>query len=185
MRQPLNRKFGTINTLRADFDLYETPSIATEELLKVELLTSRILEPSCGRGAISEVLISHGHSVVSRDLYDHGYGIVGKDFFNLKSIPPIDIVTNPPFTNQNEYCIHAIDLLHENNQFCCFLRLDFLSSKGRKKFLVNSPLKVVHVFSSRIRIRTPNSTKPRGGINYAWFVWNKGWKKSPVINWIY
>ena len=45
-------------------DLYETPEVATLALLAVEPLPPTILEPACGRGAISKVLRSAGHTVI-------------------------------------------------------------------------------------------------------------------------
>src|SRR5262245_65793116 len=54
-------------------DLYETPSMAVEALLRVLALPSgAIWEPACGRGAIANVLRAHGHRVVCTDLIDYG-----------------------------------------------------------------------------------------------------------------
>jgi hypothetical protein len=61
-------------------DFHETPSVAVEALLSVETFTGPIWEPACGRGAISEVLIEHGHDVISTDLVDRGYGTGRTDF---------------------------------------------------------------------------------------------------------
>jgi hypothetical protein len=53
--------------------LYETPRVATEALLEVEVtLPRRIWEPAAGRGAIAKVLREHGHEVVATDLADYG-----------------------------------------------------------------------------------------------------------------
>src|SRR5262245_35669405 len=43
-------------------DLYETPSVAVEALLRAEQLDPRIWEPCAGRGAIADVLRAHGHT---------------------------------------------------------------------------------------------------------------------------
>ena len=51
-------------------DYYPTPPEATESLLQVEKFEGKILEPACGEGHISKVLMSHGHQVVSNDLVD-------------------------------------------------------------------------------------------------------------------
>ena len=49
-------------------DLYETPSVVVETLLRVEKIPHRVREPACGRGAIVNVLRAQGHEVVaSRD----------------------------------------------------------------------------------------------------------------------
>ena len=54
-------------------DLYETPSVAVEALLRVLALPrGAIWEPACGRGAIANVLRAHGHRVVCTDLVDYG-----------------------------------------------------------------------------------------------------------------
>ena len=53
-------------------DLYETPSVAVEALLRVEQLPHCIWEPAAGKGAIVRVLRGHGHSVITSDIYDYG-----------------------------------------------------------------------------------------------------------------
>ena len=57
-------------------DLYETPAVAVEALLRAEKLAARIWEPAAGRGAIVRVLREHGHHVVASDVFDYG----GLDF---------------------------------------------------------------------------------------------------------
>jgi len=51
-------------------DLYETPSVAVEALLRVEQLPHSIWEPAAGRGAIVRVLRNHSHNVVASDVHD-------------------------------------------------------------------------------------------------------------------
>ena len=66
-------------------DLYETPEVATLALLAVEPLPPTILEPACGRGAISKVLRSAGHTVIENDIVDYGQGQDSvQDFLDLK-----------------------------------------------------------------------------------------------------
>lgn len=185
MKQPLSQKFGSPTTLRTEHDLYETPEIATLELLKVEPLSHIIWEPACGKGAISEILHRTGHQVLSSDLFNYGYGKSGINFLEVtrNKTPKADIVTNPPFNIMLEFCEHAIEITR--GKVCMFLRLDFLASKGRRSFLESSPLARIHIFSGRIRIKTPNSEKPRGGVNYAWFIWELSYDGKPTIDWIY
>src|SRR4051812_45110787 len=45
-------------------DLYETPTCATEALLRVEELPHGIWEPAAGHGGIAKPLRAHGHFVV-------------------------------------------------------------------------------------------------------------------------
>src|SRR5215475_12562363 len=84
-------------------DLYETPSVAVEALLRVLVLPSgAIWEPACGRGAIANVLRAHGYRVVCTDLIDYGTdptAIYGVDFLKTTELPAgiSCIVTNPPY----------------------------------------------------------------------------------------
>src|SRR6516162_8818181 len=55
-------------------DLYETPDVAVEALLRVERLPHRIWEPAAGRGAIVRVLLRRaGHAVIASDVADYGF----------------------------------------------------------------------------------------------------------------
>src|SRR5262249_28377891 len=97
-------------------DLYETPSVAVEALLRVLVLPSgAIWEPACGRGAIANVLRAHGHRVVCSDLIDYGAdstAIYGVDFLKTTELPADVgcILTNPPFKLINKFIDHALQL---------------------------------------------------------------------------
>ena len=54
-------------------DLYETPPVATEALLRVERLPHWLWEPAAGRGAIVNVLRDHGHATIASDIIDYGF----------------------------------------------------------------------------------------------------------------
>jgi hypothetical protein len=53
-------------------DLYETPPVAVEALLRVEKIPHRVWEPACGPGNIVKVLRTAGHEVLASDLVDYG-----------------------------------------------------------------------------------------------------------------
>lgn len=59
---------------REENDYYATEPKATELLLNLEELNLNILEPACGEGHISKVLLDHGFNVTSTDLIDRGFG---------------------------------------------------------------------------------------------------------------
>ena len=90
-------------------DLYETPSEATEALLRAEgWPPSRIWEPCAGRGAISRVLARAGHTVISHDIAAHSGADpdieANRDFFET-TVAPLGfnrIVTNPPFKDATD-----------------------------------------------------------------------------------
>ncbi|MGL5466055.1 MAG: hypothetical protein ACRDBE_04300 [Leuconostoc lactis] len=64
-------------------DYYATEPKAVDLLLEKETFNKHILEPSCGEGHISNVLVAHDYDVQSYDLIDRGYGGV-QDFFNIQ-----------------------------------------------------------------------------------------------------
>ena len=59
-------------------DLYETPKVAVEALLRVERLPPQLWDPCSGPGNIVDVLRAHGHQVIGSDLVDYGR----PDFFS-------------------------------------------------------------------------------------------------------
>lgn len=76
-----------------------------------------------------------------------------------------------------------------------FLKLQFLEGKERKQFFLENPPKVVYVSSSRIvcaingefekkNEKTGKIEKMTSAAAYAWFVWEKGFKGKPTIEWI-
>jgi hypothetical protein len=80
-------------------DLYETPDVAVEALLRVERLPHRIREPAAGRGAIVRVLRRAGHAVITSDVADYGFPLdFVRDFLTETRIPDGTecILTNPP-----------------------------------------------------------------------------------------
>lgn len=81
-------------------DFYRTPKEATKALCDVlgVGVDHYILEPCCGDGAISKILVGRGATVQSSDLIDRGYGTQA-DFFSYTEMPAgfDTIITNTPF----------------------------------------------------------------------------------------
>ena len=82
-------------------DLYETPDVAVDALLRVEKVPHRVWEPACGPGAIVRVLRAHGHDVFASDLVDYGdpTHFYRRDFLMELAPPPGYggcALTNPP-----------------------------------------------------------------------------------------
>ena len=86
--------------------------------------------------------------------------------------------------------MHALDLVNDGNKVYMFLKLTFLEGKARYKDLFSKyPPKVIYVFSERVMCAKNadfEGMKAGGGsaVAYAWFVWQKGWKGKPTIEWI-
>lgn len=89
-----------------------------------------------------------------------------------------------------EFVLHALDLVNDGNKVYMFLKLTFLEGKARYKELFSKyPPKIIYVFSERVMCAKNGDfegMKAGGGsaVAYAWFVWQKGWKGKPTIEWI-
>lgn len=156
-------------------DLYETPSVAVEALLRVEPLPRLIWEPCCGRGAISRVLDSAGHIVLSSDLVDYGWGHeFGRDFLMERlPAPEAAIVTNPPFKLAEQFVEHALEL---SDRVVMLLRLAFMESERRSHILENRGLKRIYVFRKRLPMMHRDGwdgRKANSGMAFAWFSWDR------------
>jgi hypothetical protein len=157
-------------------DVYETPEVAVEALLKVEHIPHHVWEPACGPGAIVKVLRRHGHTVWSSDVAWYGNGqcemvdFLAREQSHLASEA---IVTNPPYRLAQQFVEHA---LHHTPKVCMLLRLAFLESERRRPILDNGQLARVHVFRNRLpMMHREGWTGPKASsaVPFAWFVWDR------------
>lgn len=174
---------------RANDDYYCTPPQAVEELLKREQFNHYILEPAVGGGSIAAVLVDHNHKVQSMDIVDRGYiGTEVKDFLatvkdDLNFSP--DIITNPPYAMAKEFVEHALDISMDSVKVAMFLKIQFLESKKRYELFKKYPPKKIYVFVNRVNCgKNGIFGKESSAVCYAWFVWEKGYKGLPQVDWI-
>ncbi|MDM7656380.1 MAG: NAD(P)-dependent oxidoreductase [Lactococcus lactis] len=165
-------------------DYYATEPKAVELLLQKEKFSSIILEPSCGEGHISRVLLDNGYAVKSSDLIDRGFGEV-KDFFEVDEFCG-DIITNPPYKVALDFVKHSLDIIPEGSKVAMFLKLQFLEGKARKEFYKENPPKKIYVASGRLNCAKNGKFEEfkSSAVAYAWFMWEKGYQGSPEIDWI-
>lgn len=163
-------------------DLYETPTVATEALLRAEKLPECIWEPACGPGSIVGSLRKAGHRVYATDLVDYGCpeSTAGADFL-MERYPDFyvgAIVTNPPFKLANEFVAHALML--GIPKVVMLLRLAFIESERRRSILDNGTLARVYVFRNRLPMMhragrgTQVAKTNSSAMAFAWFVWEVG-----------
>jgi hypothetical protein len=158
-------------------DLYETPPVAVEALLRIEKIPHRIWEPACGPGNIVKVLRACGHEVIGSDLVDYGRPdcFWRRDFLMERKVPDgcEAIVTNPPFKLVEEFVAHAIEL---SPFVVMLLRLAFLESERRCHILEGCGLARIHVFRKRLPMMHRagwEGRKANSGMTFAWFVWDR------------
>ncbi len=159
-------------------DLYETPPVAVEALLRVEHMPQVVWEPACGPGSIVRVLRAAGRQVYATDLVDYespDQDTAGWDFLLERQLPigVQAIVTNPPFKNASEFVAHALDLCPK---VVMLLRLAFLESAKRTPILDGGHLARVHVFRNRLPMMHRDGwtgPKASSATAFAWFVWDR------------
>ena len=175
---------------RAELDYYATDPEAVEKLLERESFCRYILEPACGGGHISDVLLQKGFDVVSTDIVNRGYAeqAFEQDFLKAGAVPrnSRDIITNPPYNKAKEFVEHALNISQESVKVAMFLKLTFLEGGKRKELFDKYPPKTIYVFKNRIDCwkNGIKPEKPSKAVCYAWFVWVKGFKGNPQIKWI-
>ena len=156
-------------------DFHETPRVAAEALLGVEEITGPIWEPACGLGAISKVLIEHGHSVVSTDLVDRGYGAGGIDFLLERQPRAPNVITNPPFKLALEFAQHALQVT--TGKVALLVRWEWHAGQRRRLFFENSPPARTWLFSKRLPLMHRegyDGPRASSAIDHCWIVWEHG-----------
>jgi hypothetical protein len=165
-------------------DLYETPAVAVEALLRVEQIPHRVWEPAAGRGAIVRVPRDHGCAVLASDIYDYGELDFIADFLAQEQMPVgcHCIVTNPPYQIAERFVAHALELAP---LVVMLLRLAFLESERRCHILEDRGLARVHVFRKRLPMMHRDQwagRKANSGMAFAWMVWVRHYVGPTFIN---
>ena len=174
---------------RQEDDYYATEPRAVGLLLSKEHFNSNIWECACGEGHLSDVLKAAGYTVFSSDIVDRGYKeteII--NFLEFKEVNSMDIITNPPYKYAKEFVKHALDMSVDGTKIAMFLKLTFLESQSRKELFREYPFRTLYVSSARLQCAKNGEfekyRKNSTAVAYGWYVWVKGFKGKPVIEWI-
>ena len=173
-------------TERETNDYYATEPKALELLLDRETFSPRVWECACGEGHLSKVLEARGYEVKSTDLIDRGFGESGVDFLKCTEPWDGDIITNPPYKWGKEFVAKALELIPEGRRAAFFLKVQFLESVGRRKLFDASPPRKIVVSSNRLHCAINGNWEigmRNNAVSYAWFIWEKGYKGKPEIEW--
>lgn len=172
---------------RPDNDYYATHPSAISHLFKIEQFDNNIWECACGEGHLSKKMIELGKNVYSTDLIDRGYGDEQLDFLHAEKEWGGDIITNPPYKLANDFVLKALNVVNKGHKVAMFLKITFLEGVARSKiFKVFPPYKIwVYSFRQTVaRNGNPEMFAKGSAICYAWFVWIKGNKDKPIVDWI-
>lgn len=188
---------GNPETKRADLDYYATNPVAVEMLLNNHHFNSRqtILEPCVGGGHIANYISSiyRSSDITGIDLAYRGYkDTIVADYLTYETDKKYDlIITNPPFSQAQEFIEKSIDLINDSGSVAMFLKLNFLEGVKRKEFFEKHPPKYIYVFRKRMAtwkngnpINPETNKKWSETICFAWFIWEKNSKTEPIIRWL-
>jgi hypothetical protein len=159
-------------------EFFTTPPKATKLLLSRVRFDGLILEPACGKGNISKVLLASNYRVRSSDLGHYGYGESDADFFTMTELVP-NIVTNPPYGDTTKWIRRCLKLAER--KVALLMPVEMLGGKGRWAIFRTSPPKLVLVLLDRISF---NNDPNKYHQTCAWFVWEKGFTGKPQIEWL-
>jgi hypothetical protein len=158
-------------------DLYETPPVAVEALLRHERLPHRLWDPCCGPGNIVKVLRAAGHEVIGSDLVDYGdpTHFYRRDFLMERKAPDgcEGVVMNAPFKLAAEFIAHALDL---SPLVIALARLAFMESERRTPILEGRGLARIHVFRKRLPMMHRHGwegRKANSGMALCWMAWDR------------
>jgi len=169
---------STGHSKRIKYDAYPTPEIAIVELLKRETFEGKGWEPASGTGNIAKYF----KNIMASDIRDvpRIYGEHNIDF--LKTTRYVDfIITNPPFSLALEFLEHSLEC---SSKVALFLRLAFLEGKKRYYFFKKNPPIRIYIFSNRLTCHDEEGKWLGTMLCFAWFIWEKGFKGKPTIEWI-
>lgn len=169
---------------REQNDYYATDPKAIDYLFDKVSFSGDIWEPACGEGHLSKRMIEHGKTVFSSDLIDRGFGVGGVDFLKCDEVFSGDIITNPPYKYAKEFTEKALQLVGDGGKVAMFLKIQFLEGKARRSFFEENPPRKILVSTTRILCGKNGVFEGTSAVCYAWFVWEKGYKGNPEIEWI-
>lgn len=154
-------------------DLYTTPHWATNALLNREKFEGGFLDAGCGKGDISKVLISTGHTNIKGiDLYNWGYGDTGIDFLKYEERHD-NVISNPPFKFLGEFINHSINL--SDKKVAIFARVNALETDDRfEDIYKDNPPTRVYLFVNRVKcLKGGHDDGDSSAVLYIWMVWDK------------
>ena len=178
MRPAVAGQYGRMDHPRHAADLYETPALAVEMLLRHTVLHGPVLEPSAGRGAIVRELRRHGLQVHAADLHDHQaearLGIeTGINFLSTTSMSGCrSVVMNPPFKDADAHVRHALQLLPDGGTLAVLLRMTWIAAKARADLLKHCHTAII---AGRLKMLPPGAQdRGHGGTtDFAWFIMSR------------
>jgi predicted RNA methylase len=165
-------------------DWYIEPKWCSSRLFQVEPFVGAIHDPACGMGRIVEAARAHDLEATGGDIADRGFNFTVQDFA-LVTAPIANVVVNPPFGTARQFVEHALELTaHKIAALFPVARLN------AARWLADTPLRRIWLLTPRPSMPPGEvimrGEKPSGGkTDFAWLVFEQGFKGEPVIGWLH
>lgn len=189
---------------RRERDFYPTPYglclEATRVFFRDEFIPGtglRVLDAGCADGRWGWAVRNYcgeNTNLVGIDISDENTPS-DYDVFKVMNFLDIDdssnesfdiVIGNPPYSLADEFVKKSLDLVVPGGYVYFLLRLPFLEGRRRQLELYrkNQPKKV-YVLTRRPSFFSTNGRKTVDSLSYAMFLWKKGFKGFPSIDWLY
>lgn len=176
--------------IREENDFYATEPKAIELALPYLIntgISKDLWENAVGKGHIANVLKKNGFNVRCSDIVDRGYeNTEVLNFLDCNEKWNGDIITNPPFKLAENFVEKGFELINDGNKLYYFLKIQFLEGIKRNEMYKKYPLKYLLVYSARQKCAKDAEFDKYSATTqcYCWFVFEKGYKRKPIIDWI-
>lgn len=195
-----------------DLEAFETDAWAIGAILDRELMTNHVIDPCCGKRALSDEAERRGFDVTAIDIRDWSIDFPGirapdhiADFLRSEPepLPEATFLLNAPFSLACDFVDHA--LRFNPRKIICFQRWAWRESSGRRGWWTKNPPARIWVCGERAtcwrfdiphecigadrcgRGKGKGSTRCRDCMAgttaaHAWFVWERGHKGAEIVH---
>lgn len=174
-------------------DFYVEPAWVSEALFKRVEFVGTICDPACGMGRILQSAKKFGYRTRGQDIVNRGADAISdsfavKDFMKKPQVVMDNIVCNPPYKYDEVFLLRALEVA--NKKVALLLRAQWANAQKRSRLLERLPLSHVLMITPRPSmppgrvVKALKGKDPSGGrVDYAWFVFEHGFKGSPAFGW--
>jgi hypothetical protein len=172
---------------RDEHDFYVEEPWCAERLFEVERFEGGIFDPACGSGTIVRAAHAAGLDADGVDLIDRTGGRYTVADFLKAGEPADNVVTNPPFKLARPFAEHA--LRFARGKVALVLPSKWIQGDARSRWLETTPLRRVWFLCPRPsmlpgRLVLAGEKAGGGTVDYAWFVWERGFEGKPHVEWL-
>lgn len=187
-------------------DWYVEPAWCTDLLIRAEPFEGSVWDPACGGGNLIYEFHRRGYIVLATDIVERGCWLQRDTYDFLAPMSPVDsvpgsytvgfpfnrlpdnIVCNPPYRLTEAFIYRALTIAR--HKVAMLTNLRFLASQRRHRLFAETPVRRVHVFSTRpsmppgTLLESGERAAQGGSQDYCWIVWEHGFAGAPTLNWL-